>query len=97
MFYPTCNRGVCLLLHNFTKESRSNIRRIKTAEAAVIMGCSPQFVRVGMQRGILDIGNAIKMSSIWTYNISAAALAKRQGMTTEELARTLEEIRKKDT
>ena len=75
----------------------SNIRRIKTAEAAVIMGCSQQFVRVGMQRGILDIGNAIKMSSIWTYNISAAALAKRQGMTTEELARTLEEIRKKDT
>ena len=75
----------------------SNIRRIKTAEAAVIMGCSPQFVRVGMQRGILDIGNAIKMSSIWTYNISAAALAKRQGMTTEELARTLEEIKKKDT
>ena len=75
----------------------SNIRRIKTAEAAVIMGCSAQFVRIGMQRGILDIGNAIKMSSIWTYNISAAALAKRQGMTTEELARTLEEIRKKDT
>ena len=52
--------------------------KIKTAEAALIMGCSPQFVRIGLQQGILDIGNAIKMSSIWTYNISAAALAKRQ-------------------
>ena len=74
-----------------------DITRIKTAEAAAIMGCSPQFVRIGMQRGILDIGNAIKMSSIWTYNISAAALAKRQGMTIKELSKTLEEIRKKDT
>ena len=33
----------------------------------------------------LDIGDAIKMSSIWTYNISAAALARRQGVTVEEL------------
>jgi hypothetical protein len=44
----------------------------------------------------LDIGNAIKMSSIWTYNISAAALAKRQGMSLEELCKTLDEIREKD-
>ena len=60
------------------------------------MGCSPQFVRIGLQQGILDIGNAIKMSSIWTYNISAAALAKRQGMSLEELCKTLDEIREKD-
>lgn len=31
--------------------------KIKTAEAALIMGCSPQFVRIGLQQGILDIGN----------------------------------------
>lgn len=67
--------------------------KIKPAEAAVIMGCSPQFVRVGLQQGKLNIGDAIKMSSIWTYNISPAALAKRQGMTTEELDRALKEIR----
>lgn len=35
--------------------------KIKTAEAALIMGCSPQFVRIGLQQGILDIGNAIKI------------------------------------
>lgn len=29
--------------------------KIKTAEAALIMGCSPQFVRIGLQQGILDI------------------------------------------
>ena len=67
--------------------------KIKTTEAAAIMGCSPQFVRVGLQQGKLNIGDAIKMSSIWTYNISQAALAKRQGMTADELARALKEIR----
>ena len=36
--------------------------RIKTSEAAVIMGCSPQFVRVAMQQGKLGIGDAVKMS-----------------------------------
>lgn len=67
--------------------------KIKPVEAAAIMGCSPQFVRIGLQQGKLDIGDAIKMSSIWTYNISAAALARRQGMTAEELNRALQEIR----
>lgn len=67
--------------------------KIKPTEAAAIMGCSPQFVRIGLQQGKLDIGDAIKMSSIWTYNISAAALARRQGMTAEELNRALKEIR----
>ena len=67
--------------------------KIKPAEAAAIMGCSPQFVRIGLQQGKLDIGDAIKMSSIWTYNISAAALARRQGMTAEELNRARQERR----
>lgn len=31
--------------------------KIKTAEAAAVMGCSPQFVRVGMQQGKLNIGD----------------------------------------
>lgn len=67
--------------------------KIKSAEAAIIMGCSPQFIRIGLQQGKLDIGNAIKMSSIWTYNISPAALAQRQGMTLEELDEALSKIR----
>lgn len=35
--------------------------RIKTSEAAAVMGCSPQFVRVAMQQGKLGIGDAVKM------------------------------------
>ena len=43
---------------------------IKIEEAAKIMGKSQQFVRVGLQRGILPFGTAVKMTSQWTYHIS---------------------------
>lgn len=43
---------------------------IKVEKAAEIMGKSQQFVRVGLQRGLLPFGTAVKMSSIWTYHIS---------------------------
>lgn len=65
------------------------IRKITPAQAAQVMGCSPQFIRIGMQRGLLDIGEAIKMSSIWTYNISPAKLADRQGISVEQLEKEL--------
>ncbi|KUO78818.1 MAG: modification methylase SinI [Desulfosporosinus sp. BRH_c37] len=39
-------------------------------EAAEIMGKSDQFVRVGLQRGILPFGSAVKLSTRWTYYIS---------------------------
>ena len=65
-------------------------RKITPDQAAAIMGCSAQFVRIGLQRGLLDIGDAVKMSSKWTYNISPAKLAARQGMTIEELVKQLE-------
>lgn len=39
-------------------------------KAAQIMGKSQQFVRVGLQRGLLPFGTAVKMSSMWTYYIS---------------------------
>lgn len=44
--------------------------RIRVDEAARLMGVSAQFVRIGMQRGTLPIGQAVKMSSHWTYYIS---------------------------
>lgn len=65
------------------------MKKITPDQAALIMGCSAQFVRIGLQRGLLDIGDAVKMSSKWTYNISPARLAARQGMTLEELERSL--------
>lgn len=64
--------------------------KVTPEDAAGIMGCSAQFVRIGLQRGRLDIGDAVKMSSKWTYNISPAKLAARQGMTIEDLVKQLE-------
>lgn len=67
--------------------------KILPTEAAAVMGCSPQYIRLGLQQGRLNIGDAIKMSSIWTYNISPALLAARQGMTVDELERVIKERR----
>ena len=39
--------------------------KIKVTEAAAVLRVSDQFVRIGLQRGILPIGTAIKMSSKW--------------------------------
>lgn len=61
------------------------IKKITPDQAAMVMGCSSQFIRVGLQRKLLDIGDAVKMSSKWTYNISPAKLAARQGITVEQL------------
>lgn len=62
-----------------------DIRKITPDQAAYVMGCSAQFIRIGLQRGLLDIGDTVKMSTKWTYNISPARLAARQGMTIEQL------------
>ena len=43
---------------------------ISVKEAAETMGKSQQFVRVGLQMGILPFGTAVKLSSVWTYHIS---------------------------
>ncbi|MDD4000377.1 MAG: hypothetical protein PHX62_05755 [Bacilli bacterium] len=45
-------------------------KNLPIEEAAKIMGKSKQFVRVGLQRGILPFGTAVKLSSRWTYYIS---------------------------
>ncbi len=63
-----------------------NRKKITPNDAARVMGCSGQFVRIGLQRGLLDIGDAVKLSPRrWTYCISPAKLAERQGITVDEL------------
>ncbi|MBR3187663.1 MAG: hypothetical protein IKF59_06465 [Lachnospiraceae bacterium] len=66
--------------------------RITIDQAARLMGCSPQFIRIGLQRRLLDIGDAVKMSTKWTYNISPAKLAQRQGISVEELFRRIKHV-----
>lgn len=53
------------------------VGKILPVEAAAILHASPQFVRVAMQQEKLPIGTAIKMSSIWTYNISEKTIIER--------------------
>lgn len=43
--------------------------KISVTQAAKLMGVSPQFVRVGLQRGTLPIGSAVKFKQ-WAYYIS---------------------------
>lgn len=47
-----------------------SIMRMSVKEAAEKMQVCQQFIRVGLQRGLLPFGTAVKMSSIWTYYIS---------------------------
>lgn len=56
-----------------------NAGKIKVTEAAAILCVSDQFVRIGLQRGILPIGTALKMSTKWTYQISPKLLADYSG------------------
>ena len=62
--------------------------KITVQEAAAILHVSQQFVRIGMQQKQLPIGTALKMSSKWTYQISAGLLAQYSGAdVAAELAR----------
>ena len=71
-----------------------DMKKITPDQAAYVMGCSAQFVRIGLQRGLLDIGDAVKMSTKWTYNISPARLAARQGLTVDQLEREVSNYEK---
>ena len=70
------------------------VKKITPDQAAMVMGCSSQFVRIGLQRGLLNIGDAVKMSSKWTYNISPAKLAARQGISMDQLETVIRTIDK---
>ena len=72
----------------------NGIGKIKPTEAARIIHASDQYVRVGMQRGILPIGTAVKMSTKWTYNISPKLLAEYSGA---DIVEELKRIRKGNT
>jgi len=43
------------------------------------IGKSEQFVRIGLQRGVLPIGTAVQLSSKYTYHISPKLLKEYLG------------------
>ena len=53
-------------------------------ECAKLLDKSPQFVRIGLQRGVLPFGYAVKMSSKWTYHISEAKVYEYLGTEKKE-------------
>lgn len=61
---------------------------ISVKKASKITGMSEQFIRIGLQRNLLPIGTAVKMSSRWTYYISPKLLedytGERVGDTNEK-------------
>ena len=59
------------------------MQKISVKEAAEAMGKSQQFVRVGLQRGILPFGTAVKLSSVWTYYISPKLFYEYIGETSK--------------
>lgn len=52
--------------------------RVTVSEAAKLMGCSAQFIRIGLQRGTLPIGHAVKLKQ-WVYYISKPMLEAYTG------------------
>ena len=48
--------------------------KISVKDAAARLGVSQQFIRIGIRSGALPIGTAVKMSSVWTYYITAEAV-----------------------
>ncbi len=62
-----------------------NGKSLSVKKAAEIMGKSQQFVRVGLQRGLLPFGTAVKMSSMWTYYISPKQFCEYVGVDEQVL------------
>ena len=65
------------------KNTANKPLNVKVSDAAKMLGKSEQFVRIGLQRGLLPIGTAVKMSSKWTYHISPKLLKEYVGGETD--------------
>lgn len=56
-------------------------KNVSVKDAAELLEKSAQFVRVGLQRGILPFGYAVKLSTKWTYHISKYKLFDYLGIS----------------
>lgn len=54
--------------------------RLSVSKVAELMNVSEQFVRIGLQKGVLPFGYAVKMSSQWTYFISPQKFTESTGI-----------------
>jgi hypothetical protein len=56
------------------------MNRMTVEQCADMMQVSPQFVRIGLQKGVLPFGYAVKMSGRWTYFISRQKFIEHTGI-----------------
>lgn len=61
-----------------------SMNRISVIDAAKLMGVSDQFVRIGLQKGVLPFGYAVKRKR-WSYYISPLKFAEYTGIPMEEV------------
>lgn len=61
--------------------------RLSVSKAAELMGVSPQYIRVGMQMGILPFGSAVKMSGEYTYYISPVKFSEYTGISLDKITK----------
>ena len=54
--------------------------RMSVAEAARLLGCSQQYIRIGLQVGRLKFGTAVKMSGQYTYVITRQKFEEETGI-----------------
>jgi hypothetical protein len=58
--------------------------KITVKQASEIMGKCQQFVRVGLQRGLLPFGTAVKVKARWNYYISPKLFYEYVGQPKEK-------------
>jgi transcriptional regulator with XRE-family HTH domain len=59
------------------------VPNMPVSQAAALMGKSPQFVRVALQRGVVPFGFAVKVSGDrWSYHISPKRFYEYMGEVT---------------
>lgn len=58
--------------------------RMTVQETAMLMNVSPQFVRIGLQKGLFPWGYAVRMSTKWTYYISPQKFKEHTGIGSDE-------------
>ena len=63
-------------MENLKIKNVENIGNLKIKDVAKAMEKSEMFVRIGLQRGIIPFGTAIKTSSKYTYYISQSKFYK---------------------
>lgn len=65
--------------------SREKENSISISEASRLMGVTEQFIRVGIQNGVLPFGYAVKVSGgKYTYFISKSKFTEATGIKLEE-------------